>query len=246
MKICVWYIVANEPEYLNPSIEIMSSYDWVDYIIVVHTNTLDKIDDHFKCIGNEKTISYAKDFGYSFEISINQGGFNEVDARNKAIELADCLKCDWLVQCDADEFYTYNTIDIIRKADKEGFDSINIDCVHPISATRAYFPKENPRDAHRRIWRSGRGIKYDYNPDILKRSAAGEKGLENKSLHCIPVGFKKMMEAEGSYHIHCHHLFGAKKAKGEWVESDGVGLKDFDSNLLPDLYKDIILKEQNI
>jgi hypothetical protein len=189
--VCVWYIVNNESSYLKLSIEQMSSYHWVKSIIVLNT----------------------KDYGYGFDKAIAGGGFDEISARNKALSIAEATGYDWLLQCDADEFYTENTGEIIDRAALAGYESVAFEFNHFITPTqyiinkRAYKHILNTKyhDLHVRAWKSSLKARYFQDPN--------EADKINPTINCIHNAGKNQncFNVAGFYHIHVHHMIGPKK-----------------------------------
>jgi len=236
--ICVWYI-SNELEHLTRSVQQMSSYNWVDKIVIVWTGK-DKVLMPFN--GNSKVYWYDEYFGDGFDTSFKEGGFNEIDARNFAIGKAKETGADWLIQCDSDEFFTDSTINIIRQAQSQGKDRIWVECWHafapniflddPLAYTR--FGDTKYHDVHPRINKASIDSSFYKNPNEEFINS-----FKNQSLHCVQVGTQHNHYAKGTYHIHTHDLFPSKRRK----LFPGAEYRIIE-NVMPDLYIKDFLAQQ--
>jgi len=213
MKVIAWYIHAKEEKYLAESIKLMSSYNWIHKIFILHTDgqrafgAKTDITD----IDPSKVVEIFEYFGYSFDKSISLGGFNEVEARNHGLLLAEmgCNAEDWLLHIDSDEFFTYETGAIIQKLHDNGHDSVRFKCHDFYDLTSRV---ERGPDLHLRAWKAGLKLRYTYNKEIVDSPE-----YINKSMHCLvdeaPIGetLQKRIQLEyGMHMIHTHDVWKDK------------------------------------
>ena len=206
-KIRLWYITANEFSHINRSIKVMAEYDWIDSIVILHTDSNEpKYGGKLAEISPKKIKEYWTDFGNGFDKSIEDGGFDEIGARNMALYLCkqDGFK-GWVLYCDSDEYYTYDTIKAFQMAEQGNYDSINFRCFH-LNDKLTY--RVNPRniyDRHVRAWILNDDIKFaPHDSEEFMRQ------FKNKTLHCRRIGCKKTLTTDLKYHIHTKFLYKDK------------------------------------
>src|SRR6185369_6457293 len=204
IKVCVWYITAGEEEYLNPSVEFMQAHDWVGNIVILHTNpTLAKGQIYNLVKQFPKVKEYmGRNYGTGWEKSVNFGGFDEIEARNDAIRIAEQTDCQWLLQCDSDEIFTYETIESIEKAAAKDCKSVIYSCFHFKTPT-GYVTNNTDRhikqdkqvfDPHCRAWKKYIKARYSENPN-----SGFLAQYPNKSVHCVHSGERSPYVAEEMY-----------------------------------------------
>lgn len=209
--ITVWYITSKEPEYLKLSVGLMASFDWASKIVILHTDQRNpnNRDNYIYQFQHDKVVQHWYDFGKGFSKPIEKGGFDEVGARNMAIDLAGekMPKGGWLLQCDSDEFYDYKFGAEIYKADSEGKDGINVNCNHLINSKEIGYLPSSPDDPHIRAFKVGLGVQYKQNPNTKFLD-----NYPNKSVHCVLNNkLKSLKNVKGLYHFHARNLIGKKK-----------------------------------
>lgn len=102
-KVGIYYVHWEQHDLLWRS--IVSQVDFVDYIFVLDSSLEKqelKIPDYCK---HKVEVEHTHKFGSGFENQYGLGYFEQVDARNYAMDKV-FEKCDFMFICDADEFYS--------------------------------------------------------------------------------------------------------------------------------------------
>jgi hypothetical protein len=171
----------------------MSRYDWVDHIVVLHTEK----QDPKLSVDSDKVIEYWGDFGWDFDHPPQIGGFNEIAARNCCIHLAEQYHPEWLLQCDADELYSEDTQELLKCHD----DLVWLAC-YPMVSPSSYavvplHPVLKLMDPHPRLFRPG--MRFIQNYDIVGQ-------CPNLTAHCVldsdGVSKQKVSNPNVVYHMH--------------------------------------------
>ncbi len=201
-KVCVWYVTAEEESLLNLSVNLMSGYDWVDRILVCD------FGEPMEHISNHKVTqnNYANECGYGSDEPIKLGGFREIEARNLAIKIAEKTGCDWLLQCDSDEFYDYSLGAKIAELHDSNVMSVSMPCFRYWDEDHYVNEFKQPDEKHTRLWRSGLNIRYTENNN--KKFMAN---FVNKQTHCVINAEPNNVLLQGVYHIHTHDLWPWKR-----------------------------------
>jgi hypothetical protein len=206
MKVCVGYISSSEPLYLNASLNAMLEHEWVDKIIVVLTN----VDGITTKSVDGRVIIYRKNFGVEgFEKTIEEGGFDEVEARNYLLNRMYEQNPDWLLLCDSDEYFTSNTVDVIRKAEKQKATCVYLECWPYIPSRHVLFKAarmlQGLHDPHIRLIKATAKASFKRN--------AGQSCI-NQSAHCVPsIDPYEEIWIKGIFHIHMFASLNAKAAR---------------------------------
>ena len=226
-KIALWYIHNNDTDYLYPSLITQSPL--VDKIVILD-NTPDhifkeqKMEEKILSINPQKIIlKHTLEFGSGFHGEYNLPQFDEMKARNAAIELAKQTNPDWLVQCDADEWYSPSFFDFLKET----------------KPSAIYIPEVvwiNKKEYciwdyhHLRAVHNSLPFKFVYSPIVLFNE-------KNKSMHCQQRVIGNFVKIDNYWHNHMHYCMGHKKDlqfisshkkrsdiasdmlfKGEWIE----------------------------
>jgi hypothetical protein len=112
--VCVVYTHAKDHEDLHRSLEIMGEKDWVTKLAVLST------DETYKPLTAGKTTWVGRYFGEGYAVPLDEGGYDQMEAREESLWLARSTKCDWIVVCDADEYFTDDLYREICAAEKAG------------------------------------------------------------------------------------------------------------------------------
>jgi len=209
--VTLWYTVGkNCVDIVKPSLEIMSAYESIKDILILHTYSNSKLGNELTSICPEKITEYWKYFGDGYEKSLDQGGYDQVEARNYILHIAENTQNEWLAHLDADEFFTSLVFEELRSA---SFDKklLTCSCYNFYSLYEAEIKSHkehyvngkyllNPRD---RIWRRGlkkKHISFNALPGYIK----------NKSRHCgvdfSDISKSEVIIVEGISLVHTHHL----------------------------------------
>lgn len=200
-KLVVWY-VSDSPEVLQHSVEVMAGYDWVDRVLVLSTigkPLLDKVPD--------KVVQKWTKFGEGRHRPVEMGGFDQVTARNVALQLSETFNPDWLLQCDSDEIYLDQTKELLSRKE----DLLWVACYPMFNLTQYISSPLHPRlkllDPHPRLFRPG----FRFVPNGDKEFA---RTLPNKTNHCMLNLSKKHREGVTKhgvlYHLHLKHIMRGK------------------------------------
>ncbi len=215
MKTTLWYITANEYELLTLSVKTMAALDWVTSIVILHTDL--KQPAYYANLENTlwKVKEFWQSFGSGFDKPVEQGGFDEIAARNRAIELAEAAGSDWIIQCDSDEFYTADANSGLVEATEKNKQAVRWSCWHLFNPTYSifdpasihYYDGQLFHDPHIRAWKPELRLRYQANPntDFLSN-------FINKSMHCVNLLPEwQTLNQPGIFHLHIHDLIGNKR-----------------------------------
>lgn len=230
MKAAIWYVTANQSDYLVLSVLTHEKYDWVDQIVIVHTDEKEPKIIHNNDFDKNKVVHLWYPFGTGFDKSVENGGFDEIEARNFAIITAmDVAQPgSWLVQCDSDEFYSYDTKDQIEMASLNGHLGIRLNCNHFINPETVKYPLADPYDYHLRIWKADQPVFYRQNTNSRFMAK-----FPNKTTHCVPIGCDNYKQVTGLFHIHVKSMILNNREK---IVSSDYGRKKIDYNVFNELY----------
>jgi hypothetical protein len=210
--VCLCYVESKEPEALKRSLDTMTKYPWVKEVFVLHA-------DQDRLPRQEGRINHVyQDYGSGFDKQPEDGGFDEVAAKNHVLRLGRSGNCDWLLIVDADEFFLPCTINQIAIAHREQLETAFFEHWHFCSPTQYLFARHATRrfrkngvamhDPHMRAIRAKSECWYELNANVEVRNT-----WPNRTIHCTPVnpGWHTVHEAPGLYHIHTRHMFGEKR-----------------------------------
>jgi len=210
----VWYITSKiDSDHLRLSVKIMNSYDWVDNIVIMHTDpskpkNVGELESEYNNISE-----FWKSYGYGFDRSCEDGGFDEVTCRNETIQIAKEMGSEWIVQCDSDEFFTSWLGELflyIKENNQDAF-AIEFSCYHFISPSIYIWDVNSVRG----VMHDGhiRAVRHNYLPEY--RFKALHKDRINPTRDC---GVKGVPRGNVFYepklcHIHVHDMFGNKTGR---------------------------------
>lgn len=208
----IWYVVANdEYELVKCSVLTHLTYQWVGSIILVYSSHSQPPQIGELAAHNDRVFEYWQSFGEGYDKIVDEGGFNQIKAREFAISLAKQKKCNWMIHCDADEFYLKELGDVLESSDADIIKTSVYHLVTPqtfwIQTNQIKYTKNNkilfsPR---LRIWKS------NLNPKILPDN---RKSTINNTSHCYTsfdhLTSVKIKSIPGVYHIHIHFLLFKK------------------------------------
>lgn len=204
MGACLVCCTADRPQYLARMLSLHVNYPWVDEILVFTTNKA------IKPASSGKVSRAGGDYGHGFDKAVGDGGFNEIEARCAALELARCTSdSDWLLIVDDDEIFTFEFGNLLDAATRAGADAVQIEC-WPLLNEREYL-------LHRdRIFDVGNGNLRMHDPHIraVRRSAMSQQepfyvpspkpvSGPNKTQHCrLNFGKLPTLRVAGFFHFH--------------------------------------------
>ncbi|CAI0846062.1 hypothetical protein [Serratia quinivorans] len=187
--------------------------DYVSNIVVLIT---DGAQSDIKKI-TEKITVYTENFGAGYSISIENGGYNQISARNFLIEKLENTESEWLMMHDADDLYD---LDFYRFISEEcmNFDAVTCSCFSlrwayggeielsvPILKSIHLMNGHKFHDPHTRVWKKALNLRYE-------KSSGIENHFSNHSRHCgviFPFDFKVAC-TDSAYHFHLHALLNKR------------------------------------
>ncbi|MFK8260625.1 hypothetical protein ACFL9S_22915 [Erwinia sp. AnSW2-5] len=164
---------------------------------------------------SEKITLYSQNFGSGYSVSLEDGGYDQIAARNFLLDILAETDVDWLMMHDADDIYLLDYYDFI--SDKcMASDAVTCSCFTVRSGPEICIPQEKKRyiqgkalhDPHTRIWKRNLNLRY-------KKSEGIEKYFANHSRHCgvIFPGEINISCTEGVYHFHLHALLNKRHSE---------------------------------
>jgi len=216
----VWYITSKtDSDHLRLSVKTMDSYDWVDNIVIMHTDpskpkNVGKLESE-----SAKISEFWKSYGYGFDRPCEDGGFDEVTCRNEVIQIAKDMGSEWIVQCDSDEFFTPWLGELflyINENNQDAF-AIEFSCYHFISPSIYVWDVSSVRG----VMHDGhiRAVRHNYLPEyrFAGLHKVGNRGgrygvYKNQTEDCGVKGTPRgnVFYEPKPCHIHVHDMFGHK------------------------------------
>jgi uncharacterized protein len=203
----------------------------VRHIVVVHTGSSQP-----KCYGDlqrgwPKVQEFHQDFGEGLDKPVEAGGFNQIDARNFALNIAERLGDKWLLQFDADDYYDVSLLHRLRHL-PAGTRAVQCACYHLLDG-RGYWHSEEKIDddcapplinPHIRLWRND--TKRRFSKSSITAPVEG-----NETQHCgidlSDLSPEALLRVAEPVHLHLHYLLGksgARNSKRRVDLLDGVRL----------------------
>lgn len=164
---------------------------------------------------SKKITLYRYDYGSGYSISIENGGYDQIAARNFLLEKLSETDVDWLMLHDADDIYLHDYYDFIS-SECVSADAVTCSCFSLRPGPEICIPQEKKRhiqgkilyDPHTRIWRKNLNLRYD-------KSDGVEKHYKNHSRHCgviFPENIN-VISTDGLYHFHLHALLNKRHSE---------------------------------
>ena len=250
-KLCAVYMTTDkDSEYLEPSLETMSSYEWVDSIVVLKTDHDSPSVEFIESLSSEKAKFFGCNTfgGWQSETHeerhkpVGLGGFDEISARNTALSLAkNVFNAELFLVVDPDEVFTEDTIKTVEKANELNAEVVWFSCCHLVGFHNHVklphhddlFARFNKKlfDPHPRLF----SARLKYVPNSVLNI---DGSIHNHTMHCGInwEGGDVMIGADGFQHLHLALAYGEKCSRQETKESS---LENFDYSLLPEAYKKI-------
>jgi uncharacterized protein len=212
-SVTVWCVVGREEADLLPqTMANLLNEPTVRHVVVVHTSpTLPS------CYGelqrsSAKVQEFHQDFGEGLERSCDEGGFNQVDARNFALGIAESLGDRWLLQFDADDYYDLNLVHRLRSL-PASIRAVRCACYHLLDRDGYWHSEEKISDdgagplinPHIRLWRNDTRRRYS-------KCAVTAQIERNDTRHCgVDLSDLSSRDVEviaEPCHFHLHYLLG--------------------------------------
>jgi hypothetical protein len=219
-------VCCSEYELLKITLDAAFSNPAVKAICIVVTDGQPSSINTYSSI-HRKVDEHYMDFGHGYDLSIEDGGYDQVAARNYAIESINQHDIEWIVQNDADNIFEDNVYSALSNC---GNHSAYI-CHHVtlLPDSKYWFkPKLNKErfgeyilDPHLFCWKRELNLRYGYCPNAVKL-------YTNASRHCgliMPKNLSIFVDTK-SYIFHLHCLL-KKKHYLQRTES-----KNMDSDLI--------------
>ena len=161
---------------------------------------------------SEKITVYSRDFGAGYDLSIADGGYDQIAARNFLIDILSDTDADWLMMHDADDVYLYEFYRFISE-ECNAVDAVTCSCITVRPGPELCVPQAKKQhvqgrtlyDPHTRFWKKKLGLRF-------KKSEGVEQHFVNHSRHC-GVFFPRelhILSIDGLYHFHLHALFNKR------------------------------------
>lgn len=186
-------------ELLRESVAKLTNYSWVSRIIILQTTC--RIPQ--SSVG-QKTELVGADLGYGFDRQPEDGGFDELTARNTQLQLLHLTWLPWLGLIDADELFTEETGELLAQADRASKSKIVFECYHMLQTGRKIWPEQQTvfggkviNDPHCRIFKNRK------EPETFQLAPPQIAGA-NRTQHCQLAGVQssQCLVVTGPYHLH--------------------------------------------
>lgn len=239
---CVVYIHAKEEAYLQRSLAVMIEHDWVGRVIVLDTD----IDAAPAETG--KLLRVGIDFGTDIGKPVEEGGLDQIAAREKSLELGRETGFKWLVVCDADEFYTDSLQIHLSAAEQAGCNAIRLP-IYPYCSPDKYlsdegFEMESDGNAYPKPM--PRIVTADC-PAKYVRNMTPHLASPNKTRHCFlsraGPGIHWYVALDPPCCIHTHWLLYPKRPPDSYIGR--LRRKDAWPELLPEVMMNAWNKQCN-
>ena len=187
---------ARQPDYLARLIDIHEPYPWVSSIVAFDTSQA------LPFTRRGKVLHCGRDFGYGFDKQPEQGGYDEINARQTALKIARGENHFWSLIVDADEIYHPGFDRVLDVAEGQGSNAVCVECWPLVTPQRyvynreAVFDIDNLRlhDPHVRAISKLTEVTYTPSPQHWR--------FANRTQHCRPDSIAKTHTAPGFYHFH--------------------------------------------
>jgi hypothetical protein len=210
--VCLAYLCGQDQDFLARSLAVMEPYVWIEHIITLHTEGSKPPQRQ----GKQQHL--YEEFGSGFERQPEDGGFHEINARNRLLELAAASGCQWVLLCDPDEFFLPATFGELRQAHHCGKGAVWFSCYHfrdpqrylwwPTLVRKVAGSVQPLHDPHPRALRLDLEWQYSPHPseDTLSR-------FRNRTQHCrvLPSPAHLSHHAYDLLHVHTRHMFHPKR-----------------------------------
>ena len=160
-----------------------------------------------------KYVEIHRPFGDGYDLSEDEGGYDQISARNFGLEVARETGGDYLLQFDADDFYDEALFDFMESM-PAATSALALSCItlteegcwkQGLKKTRKLANNHVLVDPHIRCFRSSLNVRYE-------RSVKADT-LTNKSRHChfsLPIESSIVAIQDYFLHFHLHVLLGKR------------------------------------
>ena len=209
-KFVLWCTTsADEYPLVGHTLTTSSASPYVSRVFVVVTGKEKPKGFGRYSASDPKFVEFHKNFGDGFDLALEEGGYNQVAARNFALEKVEGADADWAVQIDADEIYEPFIFELLQSVPRDinvvtgSYYTLLSECSHWFEERKFRNTKAGRLyDPHTSIWRTDLGVRYDQSPGV-------EQNFANISRHC-GVMFNRYSNVRMTaitvpyyFHLHC-------------------------------------------
>lgn len=183
--------------------------EYVKCIVIIVTDSPYLIN-----LRSNNTYIISNYYGKGFDISIENGGYDQIAARNFALDFLDGFSdVEWVMQHDADDLYSLECYSyIVNQCMK--YDALAYSCFTFKKGKTLCYPTNKIQylkdggvlyNPHIRVWKKEFGLRYE-------KSIGIEKHFDNISRHC-GVNFPDIMNIgfiDKAWHFHLHALLNKR------------------------------------
>ncbi|WP_411755121.1 hypothetical protein [Serratia sp. (in: enterobacteria)] len=183
----------------------------VSKIIILLTDSL--FESTYQ-LSNKITLC-MRNFGKGYDTSIEEGGYDQVSARNYTLDFLDTEDIDWVMMHDADDIYDPDFYDFILETHSYN-DAVTCSCFTFRDINTLCVPQRKElafngsifHDPHTRIWKKSLNLRYE-------KSKGVEGYFVNHSRHCGVVFPETTMFGftDRPWHFHLHALLNKRHSK---------------------------------
>ncbi|MEI6297795.1 MAG: hypothetical protein WCO84_09255 [bacterium] len=208
----VYVVCPREFNILEVSVLTMSEYDCIKDIVILHSGYKKPLKYGSLSQKCKKVKEFYKNFGEGCDVPIKDGGWSEVEARNFSLDLSYDLKNEWILLCDADEFFLLENLDFGKL---NLYNSVRFSTYHFFEFDK-YWEKQiykhvirgiELHDPHIRMFRKSLNAKFDY--------SYPSRELKNISNDCHPTigDSSSCLLSDDLIHIHTNAIWKKKVPK---------------------------------
>ncbi|MBK0099636.1 hypothetical protein IBT49_26955 [Erwinia sp. S63] len=221
-------VSSDELQLALKTLSIAAKSKFVTDIIILITD-IDEFDSNAISFdlfreNTEKINIFNGNYGYGYETSIQDGGYDQISARNDALRIIYSKKVDWIMQHDADDIYDLDFYEKVCLACSKQ-QAIMTEC-YTLNSFSTYVVNgkllkniygQTLLNPHIRIWKRELALEF-------KKSRITPSFYVNETRHCgveFPDGMKFIIIKKPS-HYHLHRLLNKRHSsildKGETHE----------------------------
>ncbi|QOL16077.1 hypothetical protein [Dickeya dianthicola] len=198
------------------TLSIAACSEYISYIIILITDK-NELDREFLSLYsfenfNDKLHIACGDYGSGYEIPLSEGGYDQVSARNDALEIIYNKNVSWVMQHDADDIYDTNFYEKICK-NYDSYEAVMTECYTLNSLSSHIVTPKSIKyiygkyliSPHIRVWKKNLKLKF-------KKSKLALRLHPNETRHCgveFPNEMKLILIKKHS-HYHLHRLLNKR------------------------------------